>query len=162
MTSIMRLMPRRDRFFSLLPEIVKGGGFFDDMELPQIFRREGGLVPDFDVTETEKAYTITGEIPGIEAKDLDVTLSDNTLTIRGEKKREQEENGEHYHRIEREYGSFSRGFRLPEDVKTEALKADYKDGVLKITLPKNGVKAKKIEVKEPKATKKKETQVEVQ
>lgn len=161
MTSLMRLIPKRERFFSLLPEIVRSG-FFDDVELPQIFGRENKLMPDFDVAETEKAYTITGEIPGIEAKDLEVTLSDNTLTIRGEKKREEEEKNEHFHRIEREYGSFSRGFRLPENVKTEALKADYKDGVLKITLPKSEVKTKRIELTEPKTAEKKEAHVEVQ
>jgi HSP20 family protein len=162
MTNLMRLLPRTERFFSLIPEMDIMGRFFDDLELPQIFRTEGDVLPAFDVAETEKEYTITGEIPGIEAKDLDVTLADGTLTIQGEKKREQEEKGEHFHRIEREYGSFHRGFRVPENVKTEELQAHYKDGVLKITLPKAEIKTKKIEVKEEKAAEKKETHVEVE
>jgi HSP20 family protein len=162
MTNLIRLIPRTERFFSLIPEMDIMSRFFDDLELPQIFRREGELLPAFDIAETEKEYAITGEIPGIEAKDLDVTLSDGTLTIKGEKKREEEEQGEHFHRIEREYGSFHRGFRLPENVKTEALKANYKDGVLKITLPKTELRTKKIEVEEGKGTEKRETHVEVQ
>jgi HSP20 family protein len=95
-------------------------------------------------------------------KDLEVVMSDGTLTIKGEKKKEQEEKGEHFHRIEREYGSFHRGFRLPEDIKADELKADYKDGVLKVTLPKAETKTKKIEVKDIKASEKRETKVEVQ
>jgi HSP20 family protein len=162
MTNLMRLLPRTERFFSLIPEMDIMGRFFDDLELPQIFRTEGDVLPAFDIAETENEYTITGEIPGIEAKDLDVTLADGTLTIQGEKKREQEEKGEHFHRIEREYGSFYRGFRVPENVKTEELKAHYKDGVLKITLPKTEIKTKKIEVKEEKAAEKQETHVEVE
>ena len=162
MTNLIRLIPRTERFLSLIPQMDIMSRFFDDLELPQIFRKEGELLPAFDIAETEKEYTITGEIPGIDAKDLDVTLTDGTLTIKGEKKKEREEKEEHYHRIEREYGSFHRGFRLPENVKTEALKAHYKDGVLKITLPKTEMKTKKIEVKEQKASEKRETHVEVQ
>jgi HSP20 family protein len=162
MTNLMRLLPRTERFLSLIPEMDIMGQFFDGLELPQIFRSEGDVLPAFDIAETEKEYTITGEIPGIEAKDLDVTLVDGTLTIQGEKKREQEEKGEHFHRIEREYGSFHRGFRIPENVKTEELKAHYKDGILKITLPKAEIKMKKIEVKEEKAAEKRETRVEVE
>jgi HSP20 family protein len=162
MTNLIRLIPRTERFFSLIPEMDIMSRFFDDLELPQIFRREGELLPAFDIAETEKEYTITGEIPGIEAKDLDVTLADGTLTITGEKRKEREEKDEHYHRIEREYGSFHRGFHLPEHVKTEALKATYKDGVLKITLPKSELTTKKIEIEEDKGTEKQETHVEVQ
>jgi HSP20 family protein len=162
MTNLMRLIPRSERFFSLMPEIDVMGRLFDDFELPVLFRREDEVMPAFDVAETDKEYTIIGEIPGIEAKDLDVTLSDGTLTIKGEKKREQEEKGEHFYRVEREYGSFCRGFRLPEDVKRETLKAMYKDGVLKITLPKATIKSKKIQVKTDKASEARETHVEVQ
>ena len=162
MTSLMRLLPRTEGFLSLIPRMGIMDRFFDDVELPHIFRPEGDVLPAFDIAETEKEYTITGETPGIEAKDLEVTLVDGTLTIQGEKKQEQEEKGEHFHRIEREYGSFHRGFRLPENVKTEELKALYKDGVLKITLPKTEVKTQKIEVKEEKAAEKKETHVEVE
>ena len=162
MTNLMRLLPRTERFLSLIPGMDIMDRFFDELELPQIFRAEGDVLPAFDIAETEKEYTITGEIPGIEPKDLNVTLVDGTLTIQGEKKKEQEEKGEHFHRIERESGSFHRGFRVPEHVKTEELKAHYKDGVLKITLPKAQVMTKKIEVTEEKAAEKKETHVEVE
>jgi len=152
MTRLLRLIPRHERFLSVIPEKDIVNRFFGDLELPEIFGKEGAMVPAFDIAETEKEYTITGEIPGIEAKDLNVTFSDGILTVTGEKKKEEEEKGEHFHRIEREYGSFHRGFSLPEHVKPEELKARYKDGVLKITLPKTEIKTKKIEVKEHKAT----------
>jgi HSP20 family protein len=162
MANILRLIPRQERFLSVIPDLDLVDRFFGDLELPAIFGREGELAPAFDIAETEKSYTITGEIPGIEAKDLKVTLTDGILSIAGEKKREEEEKDEHYHRIEREYGSFSRGFRLPENATADKIKANYKDGVLKITLPKTETKTQKIEVKEQKASQKRETEVEVQ
>lgn len=162
MTNLIRLIPRTERFLSIVPEFDVFDRFFGDFRLPEVFGGEGELVPVFDIAETDKEYTITGEIPGVEAKDLDVTLSDGTLTVQGEKKKEQEEKSEHFHRIEREYGAFHRGFRLPENVSAEDLKADYKDGVLRITLPKMEIKSRKIEVKEGKGSEKRETKVEVQ
>jgi HSP20 family protein len=162
MNSMLRLIPRRDRCLSVVPDIDVLSRFFDGRELPEIFGKESELVPAFDIAETEKEYTITGEIPGIEAKDLDVTFADGTLAIKGEKKKEQEEKDEHFHRVEREYGSFQRGFRFAEPVRTEELKAIYKDGVLKITLPKAEIKTEKIEVKEHTVSEKGETNVEVQ
>jgi len=162
MNSLIRLIPRQERFLSVIPEFDVLGRFFDDLELPAVFGREGELVPAFDIAETEKEYTITGEIPGIEAKDLNVTYANGILNITGEKRKEQEEKDECFHRIEREYGSFHRGFRLPEDVTGEEIKAMYKDGVLKINLPKAEIKTKRIEVKEQKAAEKRETHVEVE
>ncbi len=151
MTTMLRLVPRTDRFLSLMPEIDIVGRLFDDLELPELFSKEEMLVPDFDLAETEKEYTITGEIPGIDAKDLKVTLADGVLTVKGEKKQEKEDNGEYYHRVERGYGCFARSFRLPDDVRAEESKAMYKDGVLKLTLPKGEERTvKKIEVKESK------------
>jgi HSP20 family protein len=162
MTRLLSLIPRQERFLSVIPEFDVLDRFFGELELPALFGREGELAPAFDIAETEKEYTITGEMPGIEAKDLTVTLTDGVLSITGEKKQEEEEKGERYHRIEREYGSFHRGFRFPENVTSDKVKANYKDGVLKVTLPKIEVKAKKIEVKEQKASEKKETDVKVQ
>jgi len=162
MTRLLRLIPRQERFLSAVPEIELLDRFLGDLELPALFGREGELVPAFDIAETEKEYTITGEIPGIEAKDLKVTLADGILSITGEKKKEEEEKGEHFHRIEREYGSFHRGFRFFEKVTSDNVKANYKDGVLKITLPKTEIKTQKIEVKEHKTSEKRETEVEVQ
>jgi HSP20 family protein len=113
------------------------------------------VVPAFDITENEKEYVISGEIPGIDPKDLEVTLTDGTLSIKGEKKQESEEKEENYHRIERHYGSFQRSFRLPENIKRDELDANYKDGILRLTLPKSKEsEVKKIEVKEKKSSKK--------
>jgi len=149
MTRMLQLIPRRDSFLSLFPGIGVFDRFFNDLELPDIFNEEKMLVPAFDISETEKEYMITGEIPGIDVKDLDITLLDGILTIKGEKKQEKEDKDENYHRIERNYGSFQRNFRIPEKVKTDKLNATYKDGVLKLTLPKaEASEAKKIEVKE--------------
>jgi HSP20 family protein len=161
MNSLIRLIPREERLLSVIPEFEVLGRFFDDLELPRVFGRDGDLVPAFDIAETDKEYTITGEIPGIEAKDLNVTFANGMLNIRGEKRMEQEEKDEHFHRIEREYGSFHRGFCLPENVRGEEAKAIYKDGVLKITLPKTEIETKRIEVREGRAAEKRETQVEV-
>jgi HSP20 family protein len=72
----------------------------------------------------------------MEAKEIDITVTSDLLTIKGEKKEEKEEKGENFHRRERRYGSFSRSFRLPVEVKADTINADYKDGVLTVTLPK--------------------------
>jgi HSP20 family protein len=84
----------------------------------------------------------------MDQKDIDIRLSNDILTIQGEKKQETEEKKERYHTVERTYGTFSRTMQLPSDVNAEAVNATYKDGVLRITLPKSDTaKAKKIEVK---------------
>jgi HSP20 family protein len=162
MENIMRLIPRTEGFLRLFPDLGVVDRFFDDFRLPQLFGGDGDYVPAFDITETDKEYTITGEIPGVEAKDLDVALSDGTLMIKGEKKREEEKKGEHFYRVEREYGSFRRGFCLPEDVKTEDLQAVYKDGILRITLPKGEMRTKRIEIKAEETPASTEKHVEVQ
>jgi HSP20 family protein len=163
MSRILNLIPRTERFMSLIPEMDLLGPFFDDLELPDLFSKEKSLVPAFDIAETKKEYTITGEIPGMDVKDLEVTLSDGILTVTGEKKHEKEDKGENYYRVERQYGSFQRSFRLPEDVKTEKSKATYKDGILKLTLPKTSVpKTKKVEVNENKPRKRSKPKKKVQ
>jgi len=155
MTRTYELIPRADGFMSLIPRMDMFDLFFNDVGLTDLFNKEDTLMPVIDISETEKEYVITGEIPGVDAKDLDVTLTDGILTIKGEKKQENEEKEENYHRIERHYGSFERSFRIPEKVKTDKLDATYKDGVFKLSLPKaEVVEAKKIEVKENKAKKK--------
>ncbi len=155
MTRTYELIPRADGFMSLIPRMDMFDLFFNDVGLTDLFNKEDTLMPVIDISETEKEYVVTGEIPGVDAKDLDVTLTDGILTIKGEKKQENEEKEENYHRIERHYGSFERSFRIPEKVKTDKLDATYKDGVFKLSLPKaEVVEAKKIEVKENKAKKK--------
>jgi HSP20 family protein len=155
MTRMLQLIPGGDSFLSSVPGTGIFDRFFNDLELPALFNEEDMVVPAFDISETEKEYMITGEIPGIDAKELDITLLDGILTIKGEKNKEKEEKDENYHRVERHYGSFQRNFRIPEKVKTDKLDATYKDGVLKLTLPKaESSEAKKIEVKEENKKKK--------
>jgi HSP20 family protein len=129
---------------------------FSDWSVPSVWTDESVVVPAFDVSETEKEYVISGELPGIDPKDLEVTFTDGILSIKGEKKQESEEKNEDYHRIERHYGSFQRSFRVPENVDREKLDANYKDGILRLTLPKTEQnEVKKIEVKEKKKSSKK-------
>ncbi len=112
------------------------------------FGIERMVVPPLDVSETDDHIIVKADLPGIEVKDLDISVVGNVLTIKGEKKQEKEEKNESYHRIERVYGSFSRSITLPKAVKTEGIEAIYKDGVLKITIPKaEESRRKKIEVK---------------
>ncbi|MBW1691141.1 MAG: Hsp20/alpha crystallin family protein [Deltaproteobacteria bacterium] len=155
MTRMLQLVPRTSNWLSLMPDIDLFDRMFDNWNVPSLWSEESVVVPAFDISETEKEYVISGEIPGIEPKDLEVTLNDGILTVKGEKKQESEEEEENYHRVERHYGSFQRSFRLPENIKRDDLDATYKDGILKLTLPKSEEsKVKKIEVKEKKARKK--------
>jgi len=103
-------------------------------------------MPSLDLSETKNSYIVNAEIPGIDPKDVEISLVDNVLTIKGEKKQEKQEENENYHLIERSYGSFTRSFRLPVQVQSDKVKATYKNGVLKITLPKTE-EAKKKEIK---------------
>ena len=90
----------------------------------------------FDVSESDDSVEITAELPGIDESDVDVTLNDGVMTIKGEKKAESEKKEKDYHLSERHYGSFLRSFRLPETVDAEKVKATFDKGVLAITLPK--------------------------
>jgi HSP20 family protein len=94
------------------------------------------FAPAADVYEDEKKITIKLEVPGMEEKDLDVSVEKNTLTVKGERKFEKEEKEENFHRIERRYGSFYRAFTLPSTVDTEHVAANYTAGVLKVELNK--------------------------
>jgi HSP20 family protein len=95
-----------------------------------------GFAPQVDVTETDKEVKVCAEIPGVEAKDIDVSVEDGTLTIRGDKKYEREENERGQYRMERSYGSFERTIPLPAEVDEAKAKAEFKNGVLRLTLPK--------------------------
>jgi HSP20 family protein len=92
--------------------------------------------PAVDIYETENELVIKADLPDVAEKDIDVRIENNMLTIRGERKFEESVKEDNYLRVERAYGSFSRSFSLPNTVNTEAIKASYKDGVLKIELPK--------------------------
>jgi len=106
--------------------------------------------PAIDVSEDETAYKITAELPGLEAKDLDVSVVGETLMIKGEKQQEKEQKDKNYHVTERAYGSFQRVFTLPDGVVRDKIAADLSKGVLTVTLPKTAEAqqpAKKIEVR---------------
>ena len=100
--------------------------------------------PRLDVSETDKEIEIVADLPGMEKNDIAVNLEDDVLTIKGERKQEKEESGKHYHSTERRYGSFYRSLRLPNEVQTAKINASFKDGVLKITLPKVKTAKKKV------------------
>ncbi len=101
-----------------------------------VFRLNGEWVPQVDMSETKDELTVRAEVPGMDKEELSVTLQDNVLTLRGERKQETEAKSATFHRMERSYGSFVRSFTLPTLVQTDKVKAAYKDGVLTITLPK--------------------------
>ncbi|MFZ1081900.1 MAG: Hsp20/alpha crystallin family protein [Candidatus Kryptoniota bacterium] len=104
--------------------------------------------PRTDVIENKEAYVIKAELPGVNRSDVKITLNENVLTIKGEKKQEKEENEKNFHRVERSYGSFERSFTLPIGVKSDKIDAAYKDGILTIILPKaEETTPKEIEVK---------------
>ena len=92
--------------------------------------------PSVDVYETEDSLTVKADLPDVKVEDIDVRVENQTLTLRGERKFEKDENVKGYHRIERSYGEFVRSFAVPSTVDTEKVQADYKNGVLTITLPK--------------------------
>lgn len=105
------------------------------------FPGEKGLAEEYwypmiDLEETPDAVVVTAEIPGMKKKDISISIRGNQLSIFGERKREKKEKGKTYHRIERSYGVFRRSVTLPTDILLDQAKASYKDGLLRITLPK--------------------------
>lgn len=120
-----------DRFF--------GRGFDTEGTMTSLF-------PITNVSETNDNVVVTAEIPGLDPKDLDISVTGDLLTIKGERKQEKEEKNEHWHRVERSFGSFTRSFRLPATVVLEKVAADYKNGIVRITMPKTD-ESKRREVK---------------
>jgi len=123
---INRLKRDLDRLFDRL---------LDDFSMPFISTPTRGT-PFIDITEAEGNIIITAEIPGINPEDLDISVTEDILTIKGEMKSELSQDSGDYHRMERRYGTFSRTLQLPCKVKTEDVKAHYKKGILHIALPK--------------------------
>jgi HSP20 family protein len=132
-------------------------------EIDQVFRDFGrgwpvaggprsGMMPvRFNIAETETAFEVTADMPGVDPKDIDIQLKDDVLTIKGEKKEEKDDTQKDYHVVERSYGMFERSFSLPADVLPGKIEANFDKGVLKVMLPKAPApqaKVQKIEVKE--------------
>lgn len=111
------------------------------------FMTTGTFIPPVDIYEDEQNITLKLEVPGINENDIDVRVQDSTLVVRGERKFENEEKEENFHRIERSYGSFQRSFTLPQTVDTNNVTAEYNSGVLKIRLAKRAeAKPKQVKV----------------
>lgn len=123
-----------------------GGGF----PTPRMLSRKSAMVPHLDVKENDAAILIEAELPGLDDKDVNLTLQDGILSITGEKKFEQSEEKDNFHVMERRYGSFQRMLRLPDTVDEEKVEAKFEKGVLKVTLPKKPEavrQPKKIDIK---------------
>jgi HSP20 family protein len=110
-----------------------GRGLF---EVQPFWRGEVGKAPAVDIVDTDKAYEITAELPGMDESNIDVKFSDGTLTIKGEKRDEKQEKEKDYYLSERRYGSFQRSFGVPDGVDADKIEANFKHGVLTVTLPK--------------------------
>jgi HSP20 family protein len=140
---LRELIPFRD-FESMKREMDRLWESFSGRPRKRLEEEE--WLPALDVSETKDEYVVKTEIPGIDPKTVDISLSDGMLTIKGEKKQEKEEKEENYHLIERSYGAFTRSIQLGGEVQTDKIKAECKNGILKVVLPKSE-KAKQKEVK---------------
>ncbi len=116
----------------LFDEALRGFGPFGAGEMSR-----AAMAPRMDIKENDKEICIIAEMPGVAEKDVEVTLSGDVLTIRGERKEEKKDERENYHLMERSYGAFSRSIELPYAVKPESVRASFEDGVLTLTLPKD-------------------------
>lgn len=148
-TGLIRWSPQTDLFRSRLDRLFDQA--FNEFLSPE--SRSGvastlDWMPPVDIKETDEAMTLFVEIPGLSKEDASITLENNVLTISGERKFEKDVEKENYHRIERAYGSFSRSFSLPANVRTEQVDASFKEGVLTVSLPKiEEAKPRRIEIK---------------
>jgi HSP20 family protein len=141
-----------DRFFEgLAPGFPTAIDFDPFRRLSAAFDIGGGdLAPHVEVTEEKKSYRISAELPGVDEKDISLTLQDHMLTVSGEKKSEREEEKKDYHLSERRYGSFRRSFRVPDGVDEDRISANFDKGVMMIVLPKSATakpKGRQIPVK---------------
>jgi len=145
----MTWMIRRDPFQELRNMQDEMSRAFN---LPRLFSGEEGLLrgqwsPSVDIREDDNAICLEADLPGLKPGDFKLSIENYKLTLSGERKFEHEEKRENYHRVERSYGGFTRIFTLPTTVNVEDVKADFRDGVLRVTLPKREeVKAREIQV----------------
>jgi HSP20 family protein len=127
---MLTLQDRMNRLFDESFRTARGGGAEEDWALG------GSWAPLVDIYEREGNIVLKAELPGVDPKDVDIRVENNVLTLRGERKFDDEVKRDNYHRVERAYGAFSRSFTLPNVVDTGDIKAEYRDGVLSVTLPK--------------------------
>lgn len=122
--------------------------FFDDFPVPgSLPETREDWIPSVDILEKDGNLILRAELPGMTEKQIDLKLEGNTLTLKGERKMENQDNKNSYHRVESFYGSFTRSFRLPETVDLEKINADYKNGILTVTIPqKPEIKPREIPV----------------
>jgi HSP20 family protein len=120
---------------SLKQELERFFGPLGELKLDE-FPAMGEWAPSMDVAETKEALVVKAEVPGLDPKDIQISLQEQFLTIKGEKRQEKEEKDERYHRVERSYGSFARSVRLPVGVDGSKVTAAFKNGLLTVTLPK--------------------------
>lgn len=133
---------RLDRMFNQMLQDVWG------QQLPTEDVARRAWLPPVDIREKEDALMFAVELPGMTKDDIDITLENNVLTVAGERKFEKETKGEEYHRLERSYGHFTRSFTLPSSVRTDKVDANFENGVLHISLPKQeNAKPKKISIR---------------
>jgi HSP20 family protein len=121
------LMTMQDEINRMLGEFASAPE--GEMRTPKVY-------PAADIAENKDSFVITAELPGLKKEDVKVTLQNNILTISGEKKMESEQKGQTYHRVERSFGTFFRTFELPIPVDSGKIQADFKDGILSISMPK--------------------------
>src|SRR5919198_4432823 len=145
--SIVRYDPFRD-LRSLQDEVnrlfsTNLGRAFDDEGIAR-----GAWNPSVDIYENKDQIVLEAELPGMNREDFDLSIENNTITLRGQRQFEKQDDSDNYHRVERAYGSFTRSFTLPNTVTAEGANAEYKNGVLRVTLPKREeTKARRIEIK---------------
>jgi HSP20 family protein len=122
--------------------------FFNDIPFSDSLpARQENWIPSVDILEKDGNLVLRAELPGMTEKQIDLKLEGDILTLRGERKMENEDNKNNYHRVESYYGSFTRSFRLPDTVDADKISADYKNGVLTVTIPqKPAVKPREIPV----------------
>jgi HSP20 family protein len=150
MTTLTRFVPFRSPLADVAVLQNRLNSIFNDFARPEGEQESlgmGSFIPPVDVYEDAHQLVLKLEVPGIKQDDLDVRVENQTLTVKGERKFETNEKEENFHRIERRYGSFTRNFTLPQTVDTGAVKANYEDGVLTISLAKKeAAKPKQVRV----------------
>jgi HSP20 family protein len=146
-TGLSRAATDTDPFTSLRREMDR---VFEDFTrgsgAPATFATSGLLSPKVNVAETDKGLEVTADLPGVERKDIEISLADGILTLKAEHKAEKEEKNEkkHYHLIERSFGTFLRSFNLPFEADTDKVEASFEKGVLKISVPRSAAAEKQV------------------